>query len=104
MRKPDIRRLPRVYQPRRLVSGLDEVVDQRCFGFALPNAFGVATCAFFHRRNSSKGAILAKSMAFAAVGEAGFSRVGLMQKLDWLLPLHIEHAWESNPSGQQRGG
>jgi hypothetical protein len=86
------------------VSGLDEVVDQGRLGFAVSNSFGVASGALLHRGDSGENAVLAKGVAFLAIRDARFFRVRLVMKLDWLLPLHIEHAREHDPPGYQRGG
>src|ERR1022692_4230371 len=104
VRKPHIGWLPRVHQPRSLMSGLDEVIHQLGFGFALSNPFGVASRAFFHRRNSGKGPVLAQSVTFTAFGDARLFRVRLVTKLDRLLPVHIEHAWKRHPPNYQRDG
>src|SRR5579864_8327053 len=89
VRKPDIGRLARVHQPRDLVSGLDEVVDQSGFGLAFSNSFGVATRTFLHRRNSGKGSVFAKGVTFTAFGDARFLSMRLVTKLERLLSLHI---------------
>src|ERR1700687_9645 len=104
VREPNVSRLPRIHQPRRFVSGLDKVVDQGRLGLAFSNSFGVATGAFFHRRNSGKDAVLAKGVAFLAIRDAGFLRVCLVTNLEGWLPLHIEHQRENTPPGYQRGG
>jgi len=86
------------------VSGLDEVVDEGGLGFAFSNPFGVASRAFLHGRNSGKGAVLAKRVAFIAIGEARLLRVRFVAKLEGLLFLHVEQTRKSNPPRQQRNG
>src|SRR5260370_6811274 len=60
VRKPHISRLPRVHQPWSLMSRFDKVIDQRRLSLAFSNPLGVASRAFLHRRNSTKGTALAK--------------------------------------------
>src|ERR1035437_3945330 len=104
VRKPDVGRLPRVHQPRSLVSRFDEVVDQGSFGFALSNPFGVAARAFFHRRDSGECSVFAKRVAFIAFRDARLFRVRLVTEIEWLLPLHIDRARKCHPPAHQRHG
>ena len=102
VREPDIRRLPRIHQPRRLMSGLDIAVHQDGFGLALANALGMASRTFLHCWKSGKGAVLADGMALGAVGDAGFFRVCLVKEIERLMLLRIEHARKYDPSDEQR--
>src|SRR5271157_1660845 len=102
MRKPDVRRLLRVYQPRSFLSRLDVGVYQGCFRLARAHLLGMAAGASLHRRNSGKRAVIAKRMALAAFRHPRFLRMRLVPELERLWLLHVEHARKRDPPGQQR--
>src|SRR5579885_746440 len=101
MREPDIRRLPRIHKPWRFMPGLDVIVHQNGFSPALANAIRVASRTLLHRGQSGKGAVIAQSVTFTAIGNARLLRMRLVKKIQRLWLLHVEHAWKDEPSREQ---
>src|SRR5579871_6784576 len=83
------------------MSRLDVTIDEGRFRLRLPYAFGVASSTFLHRRQARERAVLAHRVAFAAVGDAGLLRMGLMEEIERLMLPDVEHARKNKPSDKQ---